>query len=116
MTASLHLRFETEALRCALNEVSSVAAKLPPEFVERLVRLVDAGTELFVIETDCLAAAGANHLVMRAKPTDALLAFVAAAGAPDPDLGLVDNALCHIEASLPVGMIANGEGHGEAAR
>lgn len=115
MSAPLHLSFEAGALHRILDEVASAAAKLPPELVDRLVRVVEAGAELFVVETDSFAASGASHLVMRPKPSDALLVFMAAAGASDPDLGLVENALCHIEASLPADTIAQSMDRGEPA-
>lgn len=93
------LTAETDAVVRCVADLS--ALELPLEVGQRLVGAIEAGAKVFVVETDSRAAAGTDHLVMRAKPSDLLLAFMAAAGAGNPDLRLVEDALRHIESSVP---------------
>jgi hypothetical protein len=99
MTAPLRLFFDNRALADLLAELSAMLAKLPGE----IVGAFDGGTKLICVETDRAATAATGHFVMRAKPSDLLLGFMAAAGARNPDLSAVEDALCHIEASLSNG-------------
>lgn len=109
MTASrdhrVTLTAETDAVVRCLADLS--ALELPLEVGQRLVGAIEAGAKVFVVEADSRAAAGADHLVMRAKSSDLLLAFMAAAGAGNPDLRLVEDTLRHIESSVPAKTIAN---------
>lgn len=98
------LMADTDAVVRCIAELS--ALELPLEVGQRLVGAIEAGAKVFVFEADSRAAAGADHLVMRAKPSDLLLVFMAAAGAANPDLRLVEDALRHIESSVPVKTIA----------
>ena len=108
MTASLDHRVtltaDTDAAVRCVAELS--ALELPLEVGQRLVGAIEAGAKVFVVEADSRAAIGADHLVMRAKPSDLLLVFLAAAGADNPDLCLVEDALRHIESSIPTKTIA----------
>lgn len=101
MSAALTLSFDMAAFEAALGELLALAdaGKLAPEVCERLVGVVEAGGKVFVLEVDRGAAAAAGHLVMRAKPSDLFLGFMAACRAGDAQLGLVEDALRHIETS-----------------
>lgn len=68
---------------------------------DRLPDLIQAGAEAFVFETDHHAAPGARHLTVRAKPSDGLLRLMAALRARDVDFVAVENALGHLETSIP---------------
>lgn len=116
MTSALHFSFDAGSVTRWTRGVSALLEKLPPEVVQRFVCLLDRGFELFRFEADCSSAGGADHILVCAQPSDLLLDFIAAAGAANSDLGLVDDALCHIESSLPVATISAIENEGETAR
>lgn len=116
MTSTLHLSFDASSVTCWTSGISALLEKLPPEIVHRFVRSLDGGFELFCFEADCASAGGASHVLVSAQPSDLLLDFIAAAGAANPDLGLVDDALRHIESSLPVATISAIENEGEIAQ
>ncbi|MBA3576215.1 MAG: hypothetical protein H0W39_01165 [Sphingomonas sp.] len=99
--SALTLHSDTSAVGEITSELSSLieAGKVPLEVAHRLVGAIEAGAEAFVIKADRLSTAGADKLVVRAEPSDALLRFMAAARAGNADLGAVEDALRHIETS-----------------
>jgi hypothetical protein len=97
----LSIALDTAPLCATLDELNA----LLPEFRERslelfhrLVDVVETGPELFRIEPNKGAAAGAGHLGLVAKPSHGLLLLVAALRAGEFDLGMVEKAIAHISA------------------
>jgi hypothetical protein len=91
------IKFDADALTAALARASSLAeaGKLPAEVAKRTIEAVEAGAQLAAFRLDGGAAAVANELTLFAEPGQALLDFLAAAGAGDVDDGVVEKALGH---------------------
>jgi hypothetical protein len=64
-----------------------------PQLCHRIVDLIDAGAQLFRIEPDVDAAAGAGRML--AKPSDGLLVLMSALRAGKLDLVIIEQALGH---------------------
>lgn len=104
-TMSLHhlvsFKSDVSAATAIFEELSSLVdtGDLPPEIGKRLIRLVDAGAELFTFKSEMFVAGGADNLVITAQPSDALAIFMAAARTCNADLSAVEQALRHLESS-----------------
>jgi hypothetical protein len=97
----LSLHADTSVMDLILAELLSLieAGDIPLEIGNRLVRAIEAGAKLFTFESDCLPAPGADHCIITAQPTQAFAVFMSAVRAGDRDLGLIEQALCHLESS-----------------
>lgn len=89
------LTLDLTAVSAAMAEASALAdaAHLSAEGVGRFLRLLDAGDQLFTLDTKGLAAGGTGDLVVRAQPSDLLLDLVTALRAGDADLGAFEHRL-----------------------
>ena len=61
----------------------SEAAKVSPEFGDRLIDLLESGQELFSLNGDGAIACAARELLVRFNPSDALAILMATFGAGD---------------------------------
>lgn len=97
----LSLHADTSVMESVFAELLSLieAGEIPLEIGNRLIRAIEAGAKLFAFESDCLPAPGADHCIITAQPTQALAVFMSAVRAGDRDLGLIEQALCHLESS-----------------
>jgi len=97
----LSLHADTSVMESVFAELLSLieAGEIPLEIGDRLIRAIEAGAKLFTFESDCLPAPGADHCIITAQPTQAFAVFMSAVRAGDRDLGLIEQALCHLESS-----------------
>jgi hypothetical protein len=68
---------------------------MAPEVRERFVSFSDRSANLFVVECEMRPTAGANRLVMAAKPTEALMVLMSAMRAGKLNLALLDLGFRH---------------------
>lgn len=94
MTTSVRLSCDSAAFEAMTAELLSALPQPSPELLFEINRLLDVG-ELFSIETDDLSAPGASELVVRIKPSDGFLRFVAAARAGKGDLVTLNECFGH---------------------
>jgi hypothetical protein len=62
---------------------------MAPEVCERFVSFSDRLADLFVVESEMRPTAGANRLIMAAKPSEALMVLMSAMRAGKLDLALL---------------------------
>ena len=96
MTNSLKLTLDTAGLAKLLSALSD-AADLLPEVRDGLIGLLDSGEQLLRIDCDGSAAALTTEIVVRLKPSDALLRLLPASGAGDIDFCVLEHAASPVE-------------------
>ena len=88
--ASIRLSVAAGAALAAISALSELA-EARPELRNDIVDLIEAGDQLFAIHIDGGAATGTDELTVRLEPSDRLRSFLAASGAGNFDLGVVEH-------------------------
>lgn len=87
---TLTLSLDTSASEASLVSLSELAERFP-EFRDGILRLLEAGEQIFLVDADNRSAMTAGKFVMRLYPSDGLLSLLAALRARQPELLLFEH-------------------------
>lgn len=90
---NVRLAADTSIIAKMTDDLAQLLAKAPDAFREKLLRVVDGGTNLFCIGADGAAASGTGELTVTLQPSEFMNALVATARAGDFDMSVFDHVL-----------------------